>query len=234
MQSFDPIYLQRLVDGELSRDETREMLQMAEDHPDLWRDMASAFVENQLWQANFEALSSGNPAQSIPRTAMIQKPNPRPSLDRFNRNHWLSLAAGMLIALSGIWIANQFQNEVNPFVPDGATASVSDGENRADFNLNTATPSHTVAEYQQPAHLQLMDRFGNSVLESEVPIYDFETARKNGFPFRQSNQIPIDVVNRLQRNGYWVNQDTDYLSGKTNDGRQVVFPVQTIRLEPGQ
>ena len=224
---------------------------MAEDHPDLWRDMASAFVENQLWHTSFNTLASGDLNQQPTKSATSKpaatlKPSTRPSLERFNRSNWLSLAAGILIALSGIWIVNRFEESVSPIDSAGTMiASTPDSRNQpavldspavvnAGVGEMAPKPAYSITEYNRPVQFELMDPNGNSVMESEVPLYDIETAQKAGFPFQKQRQLPTDVVNRLRRGGYWVNQDTDFYSGKTRDGSRVVFPVQTIRLTPGQ
>ena len=96
MQSFDPIFLQRLVDGELDRLGTRKLLELAETNPHLWREMASAFVENQFWQQDFEQLDRGDVSNRVQPVAR----HTTEVHSRLSIPNWFSLAAGILLALT--------------------------------------------------------------------------------------------------------------------------------------
>lgn len=50
MNSIDPITLQRLVDGELDLPQVQQLIKEADVSPDQWRDIATAMIEDRLWQ----------------------------------------------------------------------------------------------------------------------------------------------------------------------------------------
>ncbi len=60
MNDINPLDLQRLIDGECDDAEIRSLLTDAEGNPENWRAMASAFVEDQVWQKRF--CSDTNPS----------------------------------------------------------------------------------------------------------------------------------------------------------------------------
>ena len=63
---FDPRIFDRLVDGELSEAERRELLQMLDRRPDGWRRCALAFLEQQTWgQALAEQVRQADTARRI-------------------------------------------------------------------------------------------------------------------------------------------------------------------------
>ncbi len=91
--------LQRLVDGELDFAEIQQLMQSAESKPELWRQIASAFIENQLWLAQF-ADHAGMPAT---QAVVPVKPEPPPKAvlpGRVNGIRWWSIAAMLALALT--------------------------------------------------------------------------------------------------------------------------------------
>lgn len=91
----DDAMIDRLVDGELSGDERRELLAALDSQPDGWRRCALAFLEAQTWRSEMKrivapvAIATTNPSVSaIP---------PAPSSRRFG-GAWLAAAAALLVA----------------------------------------------------------------------------------------------------------------------------------------
>ena len=97
-----------------------------------------------------------------------------------------------------------------------------------------ATPKQTLVDYRPDYHLELQDANGNPYFGSEVPLYSAANAQRAGIRLDQPSQIPSEFVDRVNRNGYGIRQNLNYISGRLNDGRQFVVPVRTINLSPGQ
>ena len=235
MQSFDPIFLQRLVDGELDFAETKKLLEQAEANPGLWREVASAFVEDQFWKNGMASVEENRepefekPASTAATSSMIT---------RWNGSHWFSLAAGVVIALSTGWMIGLFDPPAGVTENVAANAEIEGGFSKA-VNESGSSESGMVAGDVQPASLppdfrmEFEDPNGNSYFAG-IPLYDVSTAKKAGFQFENQRRVPHELVNRLQRNGMWLNEGTNYVSGRLNDGRTFVFPVRTISVNPGQ
>jgi hypothetical protein len=232
MQSFDPIYLQRLVDGELDRTNARKLLEMAETSPHLWREMAGAFVENQFWQQDFEQL---NHDDANNRMDPVSRPSESPTI--LKMPYWLSLAAGIMLALTtGLLIGRNLDGLTgSDHLPRVGNAPASPGNLLVDQQPSSAAMGNqTLVDYRPDYHLELEDANGNPYFGSEVPLYSAATAQKAGIRLDQPSQIPSDFVDRVNRNGYGIRQNMNYISGRLNDGRQFVVPVRTINLSPGQ
>lgn len=234
MQSLDPIYLQRLVDGELDRPDVRKLLEMAENNPHLWREMAGAFVENLVWHQDFEQLGHDHSTDCFrPEVKVAQ--GTRPSL---TLPYWFSLAAGILLALtaglligrnSGVLTGEGFSPVVASNIPDSPAGQIATRQLPGE-----ATSKQTLVDFRPDYHLELQDANGNPYLDSEVPLYSAANAQKAAIRLDQLSQIPSEFVDRVNRNGYGIRQDLNYISGRFNDGRRFVIPIRTINLSPGQ
>ena len=62
MNSIDPITLQRLVDGELDLPQVQQLIKEIDVSPDQWRDIATAMIEDRLWQ---QAVRVQDPANGV-------------------------------------------------------------------------------------------------------------------------------------------------------------------------
>ena len=91
--SDDNLTCDRLVDGELSADERRELLASLDQREEGWRRCALAFLEAHQWDSQFEQiLADPETLQPTPATHAV-----RPvSVTRAGA--WLAIAAGLLVA----------------------------------------------------------------------------------------------------------------------------------------
>ncbi len=112
--------LDRLVDGELSQSERRELLAALDDEPGSWRRCALAFLEAQSWrwqlgQMKGDALLAAAAAQNSPRGASVA-PHRRGAF-------WgslLAIAASLLVAFG---LGSRFGNTSQPQLADAASAA---------------------------------------------------------------------------------------------------------------
>lgn len=236
---IDENELQKLVDGELDLPTTRQLLTSLDPNSDQWRQIATAFVEDRIWQRSFQELeNNANPAN-------IDSPKPKTAAevnsDRTSTSagfpSWLALAAGLLLAAGVGYFAgsgvsfNGFTDQAdvkNSIAISSGTANFSDDDwvNRRDVAPTKLTP-----EYE----LELTNAMG--VGKSSVPIYS--ARRLNQLPQSHRNALiasgPSEQdIQRLQQSGYRLQRDVDYLSGRLKDGRSFVVPVQTISVSSGQ
>lgn len=89
MNSIDPITLQRLVDGELDLPQVQQLIKEVDVSPDQWRDIATAMIEDRLWQ---QAVRVQDPANSVSSdddlaTVMLSATGINPATLRDEENH---------------------------------------------------------------------------------------------------------------------------------------------------
>ena len=72
------LQLQRLVDGQLDRGQVQQLLAKAQRQPELWQQIALAFVEDQIWQAEIgdRFLETADPT-SASICLLYTSPSPR-------------------------------------------------------------------------------------------------------------------------------------------------------------
>src|SRR3954453_22699968 len=94
----DDILFDRLVDGELSTAERRELLALLDKRPEGWRKCALAFLEAQAWKKDFQSLTA-KPATRAAAASMIA-PKANSQRTTIRAAQWLAVAAGFLIAFT--------------------------------------------------------------------------------------------------------------------------------------
>ena len=94
MLPTDDILLDRLVDGELSPAERRELLASLDGRPDGWRRCALAFLEAQTWRGELPQLVAE--ATSSPRQTSVEEVPLEPEWTM----NWYTIAASLLFAFT--------------------------------------------------------------------------------------------------------------------------------------
>ncbi len=231
---IDENELQKLVDGELDLPATRQLLTSLDAKSDQWRRIAMAFVEDRIWQRSFQQLEQKSVASNIdpPKPETAAKAN----LDRTSTSagfpSWLALTAGLLLA-AGVGYFAGSGVAVNE-TASSTTGLVADNH-QTDPTVGAADVDQTLAGLTPEYELELTDAMG--IGKSSVPIYS--ARRLNQLPPSQRNVFAAagpseQEIRRLRQSGYRLQQDVDYLSGRLEDGRTFVVPVQTINFSSGQ
>ena len=231
------LQLQRLVDGQLDRSQIQQLLRKAQQHPELWQQIATAFVEDQIWKVEIgERFSATAESTEISDLNEVGKPHPgKPHPSANAENHAQPFAKGLKWALSlaaatliGLWIGNQFgdniSNEGRSDIVSVGDAVDTDPELTSNQAVDQVDDAPRVT-FQPVEHLSIGDL-------GQVPLYNLADAQKMGLSFAES-EIPKQLVERYERQGYRLQQDTQYISGRTQNGRQVLVPVRSISLNAG-
>ena len=234
--NIDPLKLQRLIDGELGRPEIRSILENAQDHPEHWREMAIAFVEDQMWQAEFRQTDVDDEGSGDTRLVRDNGES-----DYWSVPQWLTIAAGLLLALGAGYLAGDRgrTDDAMARVP-GQSVSEQIAENvptlSPDANNDTesfAPAMERTVAYKPNHYIRLQDQEGRDVMDSEIPMYDSQTARRAGLKF-EAEPISEELRDYLLQRGYQSRQDVDYFSGRLDDGRRYMVPARTINFSQGQ
>ena len=224
MRTIDERRLQRLVDGELDRETVRELLKSADANPELWRQMAVGFVEDQIWQAEFQSLEQEGPKVTLPADANAGRSPGRPPR-RMGR--WLMIAAGIMLGLT-IGYLPRLVNQVDS--PTSNQPALADADQAPE--IDSVTPTQTT--FRPDYHVNLNSRNGDSLLSSDVPLYKPSDLQRMGYDMMQPIEVNEGLADWLRESGYQLDQSVNFISGRLNDGRRFVVPIRTTKIHYGQ
>lgn len=209
-----------LVDGELDEARRGQLLTSLDDVPDGWRRCALAFLEGQAWKESVRApaVVAAAPAVSIA---------PRASAWRFPRrlDSWLSIAAS---AVFGFGLAMG-----TDFITDRPVPRVSVAQ--APEAPVTQSPDLTLPEATRPDTVTLViaDLNNRQARPIQVPVVADGNGGVDGLQSLPS-LVPSQVIEELRRRGHRFERRREYLPVTTADGTDLVVPVDTLRVLPGE
>jgi hypothetical protein len=216
----------RLVDGELTEEERRELLASLDDESGGWRRCALAFLQSQCWRDSFAAMMR----QGIPGTADVKA-------TRASHSPWpgrlgtiLAMAASFLVAL---WVGSLLQQArvghfAAPSGPMGEVARTVSGREQPDRSLAGGAPNAPSAS--SPWRMVTVSspagspRPGASVSLPAVERDNVDEHWLRSLPPAMSD----NVVQAFNRTGHQVEQHRELVPVPLQDGRQVVVPVDQV------
>jgi len=101
----------------------------------------------------------------------------------------------------------------------------------------------TPVDLQPEYRMELLTPDGESI-DGEVDLYRYndlnQLVRRDGddrkvtlSDFMPPSGFSAEARQRLSQSGYEINESTNYMSGRLQDGRQFVVPVRSIRFDQG-
>jgi len=220
--SNDDILLDRLVDGELSADERRALLESLDLRPQGWRRCALAFLEAQSWRSDLRAVvtTSNSMAAPVKAVAPIQFPKRRTF---WAAAEWFAVGAALMLAFKlGGW---QRSSGV-PFASN--SASPSDQLANAPPAVGSAAPN--AAKPGDAINLWVRDD-GGQLKRVRVPLVDANSLDHQYGTIFQTG-VPDDVRNQLKDQGYAVQSKRQYAPMWLDNGRPMVVPVEDTKIVP--
>ena len=218
----DSILFDRLVDGELSMAERRDLLQSLDQRPEGWRRCALAFLEAQSWRGEFGQLLGDVVHPSTQAANLVVR-------DAHNRKRlhsaaaWLAVAASVFVAfgLGTMQRADQHTIGTIPSSPiDQAVVSQSPAPR--------ALPDSKNAE--DVMTLWVRDETGD-MRPMRVPLVDAGALdRELGMEFQSA--VPVGMRERLQQRGYDVQSKRRYAPLWLENGRPMILPVEDTKIVP--
>jgi hypothetical protein len=218
----DDILFDRLVDGALSADERRALLESLDSRPQGWRRCALAFLEAQSWRSELGAVVTTSNSMAGPAKAVAPSQVPK-RRTIWAAAEWFAVAAALMLAFKlGGWQ----RNSGVPFATNSANPS--DQVANAPPAVGTAAPSG--AKPGDAINLWVRDD-GGQLKRVRVPLVDANSLdRQYGTIFQTG--VPDDVRNRLKDEGYAVQSKRQYAPMWLDNGRPMVVPVEDTKIVP--
>lgn len=200
--------LQRCVDGEMSETEQQEFLRSLDRSPSGWRDLALAYVEQQLW--------------SQAGRAWVDEPEPVAALDSVtppNRPvNWLRstvLVASSLLAVGLGYLGGSYwrPNSANP--SSLAASSLPPSVQLANQNVRESRAAGKIDS--SVMRVEMPGQTGEAV---SLPVYDIADLVPNW----SDPEVRNDQQN-LKDRGIRLNSRPKFYTVPVDDRRQLVFPV---------
>jgi len=228
--------LDRLVDGELAGEEYRDVVARLELEPDGWRRCALAFLEAQAWGRDIVA-----PAREV-RPAKITPSEAKPAAA--SDTNWsallLAMAASFLLAFGLGWGIGGRGGDANPGGPP-TTANIAElpavkpvakpPDDPIDPPGERPTP---VAHRQEPNQgeitLLLEDAAGKQS-EMQLPVVEVNSADDIARSLTTS-ALPARIREAIERSGHRVVRQQQVIPVQLQDGRQLMMPVEEVRVVP--
>jgi hypothetical protein len=219
----DDVVFDRLVDGELTPSERRQLLETLDKRPEGWRRCALAFLEAQSWREELGQVARG----SLAETKELK--SPASSVARGAKTNWMvgakwfAIAAGLLMA----FVLGSMHRERAIQVP-GSAPDVS--KQVASVTPKDATPSPNSVKPNDELTFYVRDKNGRKQAV-QVPLVDAdELDSQLGTEFQSG--VPSDVRNQLKQRGYTVQSKRKYAPLWMENDRPMVIPVEDTQIVP--
>ncbi len=221
--------LDRLVDGELGREEYDAVLRSLDQAPGQWRRCALAFLESQAWQRDLGQMRRDTAIPS-PAAAVTRRPA--------TSNRWpllLAVAASFLVAFGLGLLIRPF----SPATPRGGGEQVAAESVPPDAPTGGAPRPSTQVPAIEPSMrspsgnvMVMMDGGdGTGSHEVPVPVYDW-SPQSEGMLSQTPTNIPSEVRRAVQAMGYDLRLNRQFIHGETADGRPALIPVEQVEIVP--
>lgn len=226
---------ERLADGELSPAEYRELLSSLDDQPDGWRRCALALLEAQALGSDLSAIRQA-PAPPAPLAEAPVTTVDRPgdwSQRTWQGLYFATIAASLALAFyMGSW-TNGWND------PSGAGSIATNVERsrsnqrdepKASPRTSTAPQTALVQEDAPLGNLQLVVDGERNPQRVTVPVYGQDQIEH----WNTVNKpvLSPQVIEQLEQAGHKIDHRQQWLRIDTDDGRQVLVPVDDYRIQP--
>jgi hypothetical protein len=209
--------LDRLADGELSRQEYAALLSSLDHEDEGWKKCALTFLEGQALRTDFRKLidEPTPPSQSAPAMPASSTTKLIPGW------YWIqSLAVAACLGLA-FWLG---RGSVAPDDIDPAGAGPQAPKIAAD-------PGPRSESWKQGRMTLVVNGADGRPREVEVPVVDGNYVDPRAFLAR-SSAIPSDVLEALQQSGHKIEREREFMRQPIDAEHEVVVPVDHLRVVP--
>ncbi len=233
-QSFD-----RLVDGELTELERRELLLGLEAEPDGWRRCALAFLEAQCWAKEFTDFINELPPPTVlgrhidSRKAAPPRRSSRRVVARSAT--FLAMTASFLVALWLGWTAQDAWRTARvPVAGSEQVAQMSAAMPRAESAV-VPSPRPAPQRPSSPAGpWQLVTLTASGPGGQQERTIDLPACERRQLDAEWLESLPSalppEVLQALERTGHRVRRVREFIPIEMQDGRRLVVPIEEIEV----
>lgn len=229
----DIVQLDRLVDGELSGDQRRALLEQLETAPGGWRRCALAFLEAQSWGQGLKAALTE--PQPTTQPGNLVEPVRRRFGGRFVEQA-LMLAASFLVAFSLGIAARGWLSPGGPAGEAMIAGTARDGFDAASTTVASKAPSNAAqrqtmtAASQRPRQVVL--RFAGQSADQQgaaLPVLGVDDLARQWLDAGEE-QLPAEWLKQLGREGHRVERVRDLVPVRLSDGTAAEVPVERLQI----
>jgi hypothetical protein len=227
--------LDRLVDGELSEPQRRELLAALDEQPDGWRQCALAFLEAQSWQDDLQAIAHPAPASPTgPQPA--SNTGPQPALNVRPQSWWRAASLGMLAALAAsVMLCFALGMSTGRWLDRPGRESRVSGRGSEGLPLVAAgarveRPADPAASATDDLLTLVLAEGRDDAVPVQVPIVKDPALVADWL--NAPPPLPADLRQTLELLGGRVREHRQLMPVRMGDGREVVVPVNRIDLQP--
>jgi hypothetical protein len=234
--------LQRLVDGELDEQQSRQLLAELDRDPAGWRACALAFLEAQLWSAEMQAPPPTAPPQ-VPAAASHSKAShstashstashsTAANLTAGHHRFWnlaVLAAAASVAFVVGLRLNGLPPNNARPAARPAATANEFDaGQPREQLASQT-----TLDEQLGPPLGELSLLVGGPEQGQNIAVPVFAPSPAYEQQIMQRPELPPELLRRIEASGRQLRRQTYWTPVALEGGSEVLVPIEQYDLAP--
>jgi hypothetical protein len=218
----DELRYERLVDGELTREDYRALVAALEEEPGGWRRCAMAFLEHQALARELGGL--GDSPGAVPRAATMPSAGGKRILPML-----LAMAASFLVAFGLGAFAPRFFSMARQDLTLAGNVSVErspgvEGAAGGDYVHRTLRPVGNL-------RLLVDGSSGETAERGQVPVYE-AAGEIEQLLAAEGPVLKPELIELLRQRGYEVHYEQQYFPAPTDDGRQIIVPVDGYQITP--
>lgn len=237
MNENENLLLQRLVDGELDRQQVRRILHQAESEPALYRRIALAMIEDQIWRREILRREAAG-CESAPASAPLDGGEALPARFARQPENWMRRSAPLLAMAAAMlmmtWLGYRTGESRGVNARPAPSASLASQPAvlpaTGDPDAAGQLAARTLLD-QAPYRMQMVSNESGQPEGPSLPVMSINAAHEIGLQY-QPTRIPDELQLECGRRGFRLQPQFQCLSGRTSDGRQILVPLEGVRVSP--
>lgn len=243
--------LDRMVDGELSEEEQRSLLQRLEESSNGWKELALAYVEASVWKDQFSqtrTILESDSTRALPSViASIgdrqRETDPHIGKQEARQQSGMTSAfaavAVVLVFGLGIWLGRtqiEFPGQPSQIAdtPQSPSTNVANIPPQDGPIPTTTVNQNTDSPIPKTVQVVYSDGQSDVLRVVDVPIADSVhgdgSKQLDEFWHRPESAIPAELRAELEKSGHQITESRDLWPAQLPDGRSVVIPVSQVHV----
>ncbi len=214
----------RLVDDELDADERSRLFARLDASPERWRRCALAFLEAREWRKSFKAALE--PVRTPPDRMITERSRALSGLGLY----WAGLVGGVVLAF-GLGFGLGIRNFPDSGSTSGLLVRDAGSGDGSPADVEPTSRDHELSAGTEFAWVpELVGLIQDPESENSVPIVS-----GLGFDEAWLRSLPPPITDydrqRLERQGYHVEQGRKFVTVQLHEGRRVTIPIDLVNVQ---